>query len=210
MRTCDVAGCGRRHNAHGYCLAHYKRFQKGARVDTPIRERQTPSEAFWSRVDTTGECWLWTGRPTAQGYGAVRWRGRQTTAHRVSVEIHSGPIGRGLQVDHACRNRLCVRPDHLRVVTDGENKQNLGVYANSSTGVRGVSYYPKRGKFLAHAQRDGKRHYLGWHSTLESADKTVSAWRRTNMPLSEMDKAERSRSNGSHEDRGAELGAGER
>lgn len=210
MRLCGVQGCERRHNAHGLCLAHYRRRRKGVEVATPIRERQTLLEAFWSRVNVAGDCWLWTGRPTAQGYGAIHWGGRHITAHRLSVEIHSGPIQDGLQVDHVCRNRLCVRPEHLRVVTDGENKQNLGVYANSSTGVRGVSYYPKRGKFLAYAQRGGKRHYLGWHLTLESADRAAAEWRRANMPLSEMDKLGRRITNGSHENRGAELGTGQR
>lgn len=78
---------------------------------------------FLSRVRTEPDgCWLWTGYVTATGYGRVAVPGRRKLyAHRVSYELHVGPIPVGLTLDHLCRNKLCVRPDHLEPVTLAEN-----------------------------------------------------------------------------------------
>jgi hypothetical protein len=66
-------------------------------------------------------CWLWLGGIDGGGYGLIRVDGRLTKAHRVSYELHVGPIPDGMHMDHLCRVRLCVRPDHLEPVTNKEN-----------------------------------------------------------------------------------------
>jgi len=121
------------------------------------------------------------------GYGGIRFRGKNTTAHRVSYEINVGPIPPGMHVDHICRNRLCVNPAHLRAVTDAQNKQNLAVRSNNTSGVRGVAWYKPRGKWMAKAQVNGKQQYLGYFSDLKDAEAAVTAWRREHMPFSIMD-----------------------
>lgn len=63
-------------------------------------------------VSETG-CWLWTGAPTRDGYGAASVNGRTRPAHCAVYEAHRGRIPFGLVLDHTCRNRLCVNPDHL-------------------------------------------------------------------------------------------------
>lgn len=71
---------------------------------------------FWERVDRCGHpasCWEWLGSIRPDGYGM--YRGRR--AHRVSYELMKGEIGQGLTIDHLCRNRSCVNPDHLEPVT---------------------------------------------------------------------------------------------
>lgn len=78
---------------------------------------------FWAKVEKTEACWLWTGARGRAGYGhfwstAAR---QMTTAHRFAYELLVGPIPPGLQIDHLCRNRRCVRPDHLEPVTTREN-----------------------------------------------------------------------------------------
>lgn len=66
-------------------------------------------------------CWEWhTGRDT-NGYGIYILRGKQSRAHRVSYEEYIGPIPEGLVLDHLCRNRSCVNPQHLEPVTVLEN-----------------------------------------------------------------------------------------
>ena|SRR3990167_8473917 len=72
-------------------------------------------------------CWLWTGAITYGGYGVLKIGNTMTTAHRVSYELHKGKIPEGLQLDHLCRVRCCVNPDHLEPVTNKENmRRGLG------------------------------------------------------------------------------------
>lgn len=70
-------------------------------------------------------CFEWRGTKTAEGYGAVYYMegGRQfgRLAHRIMYEAEIGPIPPGLTIDHLCRNRGCVNPQHMEPVTRGEN-----------------------------------------------------------------------------------------
>jgi hypothetical protein len=66
-------------------------------------------------------CWEWAGARTREGYGVMHHGGRQHGAHRLSWEAANGPIAPGLHIDHLCRNRCCVNPDHLEPVTPREN-----------------------------------------------------------------------------------------
>ncbi len=66
-------------------------------------------------------CWFWTGTRKSTGYGQF-WNGHRTVqAHRWSWEQRNGPIPEGLEIDHLCKQRDCVNPRHLEVVTRGEN-----------------------------------------------------------------------------------------
>jgi hypothetical protein len=78
------------------------------------RRMQVPS--FWDRVVPDGACLLW---PTSSkgGYGTLSRGGTTLLAHRVAYELLVGPIPEGLTLDHLCRNRACVNPDHLEPVT---------------------------------------------------------------------------------------------
>ena len=79
-------------------------------------------ERLWESVDACGVCWEWNGSKQAGGYGQIS-RGHTETllVHRLSWEILVGPIPDGLQLDHLCRNKTCVNPDHLEPVTFQEN-----------------------------------------------------------------------------------------
>ncbi|MHB8409821.1 MAG: HNH endonuclease signature motif containing protein [Acidiferrobacterales bacterium] len=62
-------------------------------------------------------CWLWTGQINSSGYGVLSWRGKKRLAHRVNYELRIGSIPSGLELDHLCRKRSCVNPEHLEPVT---------------------------------------------------------------------------------------------
>jgi hypothetical protein len=71
-------------------------------------------------VDDRG-CWLWCGAIDRYGYGVVRLGPETAGAHRATYELLIGPIPDGLQIDHLCRVRRCVNPQHLETVTQREN-----------------------------------------------------------------------------------------
>lgn len=73
---------------------------------------------FMAKIDFTDNCWLWTGALNKDGYG----RFGTTSAHRYSYENFKGKLVIGMEVDHLCRVRNCVRPSHLEQVTKSINR----------------------------------------------------------------------------------------
>lgn len=68
-------------------------------------------------TEGAGGCWLWSGSCDRGGYGQITVNGKHLRAHRVAYEAFVGPIPDGLQLDHLCRVRACVNPEHLEPVT---------------------------------------------------------------------------------------------
>jgi hypothetical protein len=77
-----------------------------------------PSTRFWKKVNKTSGCWLWVAFLSKGGYGRFQLRDKvPVQAHVFSYEEIIGPVPKGLQLDHLCRTRNCVNPDHLEPVT---------------------------------------------------------------------------------------------
>jgi hypothetical protein len=70
---------------------------------------------------TESGCHIWHGATNGVGYGHVKRNGRNISAHRAAWEDRHGPVPDGMELDHACRNRGCVNPDHLEPVTHAVN-----------------------------------------------------------------------------------------
>lgn len=117
------------------------------------------SKSIWDFIEVSNGCWLWTGKRNREGYG----RHGAKFAHRLSYEIHKGPIPAGMQIDHLCFNPSCVRPDHLRV-TDPETNNRRRLVALATECRRGHPFTPENtarqqgGRRLCRqCNRDGQR-----------------------------------------------------
>lgn len=82
-------------------------------------------ERFYGKVDLCGACWLWTGARNSTGYGSILKEGKTALAHRVSFEIHNGPIKDGMCILHHCDNPWCVNPEHLYEGTKADNARDM-------------------------------------------------------------------------------------
>ncbi len=90
------------------------------------RQRLTPEERFWAKVDKNGPngCWIWLGTRNNWGYGHFwlnKHKGHMIFAHRFAYELLRTLIPEGMTIDHLCHNPACVNPDHLEVVTVKDN-----------------------------------------------------------------------------------------
>ena len=98
-------------------------------------------QKFWKRVERTNTCWLWKPPFNGYGYGTIRLDGKPIGVHRVSYEKFKNKIPDNLQIDHLCRVRNCVNPDHLEVVTQ---KENFDRWIKTKTHcIRGHKYTPE-------------------------------------------------------------------
>lgn len=91
---------------------------------------------FWARVDMTGDCWLWTGGRSSNGYGKLGANRRTVSAHRFAYELTHGAIPVGMFVCHSCDNRLCVRDAHHFLGTSADNMRDMAAKGRSAHGVR--------------------------------------------------------------------------
>lgn len=170
---------------------HYRRWQRHGDPlgGSTFRKRSiTPPEArFWPKVDKSGDCWLWTGARFPDGYGSFRYNGVVTGAHRVAYELTYGtiPTDGAKVVDHRCRNRQCVRPDHLRLVTRRQNNENhSGPRSDNTSGVRNVSWYAPTNRWRVHVDRK----CIGYFLTIEEAESAALKARNAAFTHNDIDR----------------------
>lgn len=131
-RTCSIEGCIGRPIGWGWCERHYRRWRAhGDPLKTVKPVYDTIEDRFFAKVDKDGplpaadtlaagrgSCWLWTActGSEADGYGHFRAGPTDARAHRWLYEHLYGSVPAGLHLDHLCRVRRCVNPDHLEAV----------------------------------------------------------------------------------------------
>ncbi len=98
-------------------------------------------ERFWEKIEPVpfSGCWIWVASLDGKGYGKINIGGVITAAHRFSYTHYIGIIPDGLELDHKCRVRSCVNPDHLEPVTHLENVRR-GQVANRTHCPKGHAY----------------------------------------------------------------------
>lgn len=95
-----------------------------------------PATRFWRHVDTSGECWMWTGGRSRKGYGELSIGRRNLQTHRFAWELMHGAIPPGKQVLHDCDTPACVNPAHLRLGTNADNMADRNAKGRTACGER--------------------------------------------------------------------------
>ena len=100
-----------------------------------MADLKVATQRFFSKVNKTKTCWLWTASLRGGGYGYF-WFNGHTPAHRFSWLLHKGDIPRGLYVLHKCDIRACVNPDHLFLGTHDDNMRDMKEKGRQVDGMR--------------------------------------------------------------------------
>lgn len=176
VRICQECRHKLQHYAKGMCRKCYDR--KRIKIYCPPFDLESAVLRFWSHVNKTSDCWLWTLRTNKKGYGQFTVGRRTFGAHRFAYEQCVGIIPLGMSLDHryTCPKN-CVRPDHLRLATSKQQNENLAsARRHSKTGIRGV-FPHKSGKWYAAVRHNGKLYYLGLFADINDADQAVRSKR---------------------------------
>lgn len=150
---------------------------------------RTIEERFWSKVEKTDTCWNWIAAKNQYGYGMFAITKKDLhLAHRFAYMLTFGGIPAGMQLDHICRNRACLRVDHLRVVTPGQNCQNLDAHRDNKSGHRGVSWYKKSNKWRVRVCVRGRDYVGGMFDDLDEAAEAARDLRNRVMTHNTLDR----------------------
>jgi hypothetical protein len=162
-RVCTAPGCERGGKlTRGLCAKHYR-----AWLDhTPKSERPTAprfAREFADFVDKTGDCWVWTGALTSDGYGfwSRAAAGERGLAHRISLASVTPPPFDGAMACHHCDNKPCVNPAHLYWGSALDNARDVmerqGVHNKGTHVSHCPQGHPMSGENLRIAGRKRKR-----------------------------------------------------
>ena len=157
---------------------HYQRFMKYGDPRAGIVKYDTWQEALDNRVRREGDCLIWTGSVNNWGYGRTKTQdGGLRVVHHLAWERVNGPIPAGMELDHICFNRACVKVSHLRPATKSENaRHRQGAQPNSKSGVRNV--HARHGRWVVRLKSKGVHHEFGTYDTIAEAEKVAIRARR--------------------------------
>lgn len=102
-------------------------------------------------------CWRWTSSINYSGYAHFWYKGQVRRAHRVIYEHYFGEIVVGFELDHKCKNRWCVNPDHLEEVTHKENVRRGNVKFPQLSKTHCPYNHPYSGENLSYSKEGWRR-----------------------------------------------------
>jgi hypothetical protein len=132
-RNCEACGSpyGQKIGVSRAQFLRSRACSRGCAARLGTRRRPDPLVRLYAKLDKGpgkgpwGTCWVWMGHRDRFGYGRLNWSDFDTAiAHRVSYQLHHGPIANGLEVRHRCDNPACCNPDHLELGTPDQNTQD--------------------------------------------------------------------------------------
>jgi hypothetical protein len=130
-------------------------------------------ERFWAKIEKTNSCWIWKGATSPSGHGRFKINGLMYGPHRISYEIHKGPIPKGMYICHRCPNgdnASCCNPDHLYVGTASDNAQDevrkettRHFKCSNPTKYKGVRFDKSRQGWISYVYLNKKLIDIGRH-----------------------------------------------
>lgn len=141
---CSIDGCERpRGRARGWCQMHYARWRRTGELGRPEAAYAKSDDPLGVRLEHIGwdvspaGCWEWRGSRRPTGYGVVSI-GQQKLeyTHRVSWQVHFGPIPQGAYVCHRCDNPPCLNPTHLFLADHDGNMADMVTKGRHAYGIR--------------------------------------------------------------------------
>lgn len=139
--TCSIVECPKPSKKRGWCEMHYNRWRRHGDPHVTLHPTEATVAAVLAHhmrgpAPDQDTCWLWPHTIADTGYGTFVHKGTRYGAHRVSYEVHNGPIPDGMCVRHTCDVRACINPAHLIVGTQAQNIGDMVARDRHCPGIR--------------------------------------------------------------------------
>ena len=184
IRLCGIGGCGRKHEARGWCKKHYLRWKSHG---DPLKTKRNMEPVTWeymlscSAIDEETGCIEWQLHTNYYHYGQVHVNGKHEQTHRVSYRLNVGDIHDGVSVCHHCDNPPCINPDHLFLGTQKDNMRDAGNKGRMQRGEKHHNSKLTRKDVIAIRKNNGTHKQIGKifcvSGSVISEIKSRKAWR---------------------------------
>lgn len=173
--TCSIAGCTSAHYARAMCGRHYQAWRKAGGEGFPrtLANFGSFEDAFVARTERQGECLVWIGPRTNDGYAVQSVQGLRKYMHVYAWERKNGTAPDGMQVDHTCWNRACCEVAHLRLATSAQNNANRSGPQPDRTHRLPRNVYRSGKTYGVQVKRGGVARWIGTFKTVAEADRAA-------------------------------------